>query len=48
MKIKTSFGLIMIIALLTGDDQLIEKRKLQMKLRHRQRYKDIQRYYKTE
>jgi SRSO17 transposase len=35
---------IMIIALLIGDNNLIEKRKLQMEFRHRQRYKDIQRY----
>ncbi len=38
---------IMIIALLTGDIALIEKRKLQMRIRHRQRYKDIMRYYKN-
>ncbi len=37
---------IMIIALLTGDIALIEKRKRQMRIRHRQRYKDIMRYYK--
>ena len=36
---------IMIIALLTGNMDLIEKRKQQMRTRHRQRYKDIQRYY---
>ncbi len=35
---------IMIIALLIGDNNLIEKRKLQMEIRHRQRYKDIQRH----
>ena len=35
---------IMIIALLAGDTNVIEKRKLQMEYRHRQRYKDIQRY----
>ena len=35
---------IMIIALLIGDDNLTGKRKLQMEIRHRQRYKDIQRY----
>ena len=38
---------IMIIALLTDDMALIEKRKRQMRIRHRQRYKDIMRYYKT-
>ena len=38
---------IMIIALFTGDIALIEKRKLQIRIRHRQRYKDIMRYYKT-
>jgi len=35
---------VMIIALLIGDNNLIEKRKSQMEIRHRQRYKDIQRY----
>ncbi len=38
---------IMIVALFTGDIALIEKRKLQMRIRHRQRYKDIMRYYKS-
>jgi len=38
---------IMIIALLTGDEELIQKRKLQMEFRHRQREKDIQRHFKT-
>jgi len=37
---------IMIIALLTGDKELVKKRKLQMEIRHRQRQKDIQRYFK--
>lgn len=36
---------IIIVALFTGDIALIEKRKLQMRTRHRQRYKDIMRYY---
>jgi len=38
---------ILIIALFTGDIAQIEKRKLQMRIRHRQRYKDIMRYYKS-
>ena len=38
---------ILIVALLTSDIALIEKRKLQMRIRHKQRYKDIMRYYKT-
>jgi len=38
---------IMIIALLTGDENLIQKRKRQMELRHRQRDKDIERHFKT-
>jgi len=38
---------ILIIALFTGDIAYIEKRTLQMRIRHRQRYKDIMRYYKT-
>jgi len=38
---------ILIIALLTEDDLLIQKRMLQMQNRHRQREKDTQRYFKT-
>ena len=38
---------ILIIALFIGDLALIEKRKRQMRIRHRQRYKDIMRHYKT-
>ncbi len=38
---------ILIAALFAGDIALIEKRKLQMRIRHRQRYKDIMRYYKS-
>jgi len=37
---------ILIVALFTGDIMLVEKRKRQMRIRHRQRYKDIMRYYK--
>jgi len=39
---------IMIIALQIGNNNLIEKRKLQMEFRHRQRYKDIQRYIQKQ
>jgi SRSO17 transposase len=38
---------ILIIALLTNDRNLTEKRFRQMTERHKQRYKDIQRYFKT-
>jgi hypothetical protein len=38
---------ILIIALLTGDEELIQKRKIQMEYRHRQRDKDIKRHFKT-
>jgi len=38
---------ILIIALLTHDQNLIDKRLTQMKKRHKQRYRDIQRYFKT-
>jgi SRSO17 transposase len=38
---------ILIIALLTDDELLIQKRMLQMQNRHRQREKDTQRYLKT-
>ncbi|GBC60877.1 transposase [Desulfonema ishimotonii] len=39
---------IIIVALLTGDIALIEKRKRQMLHRHRQRFKDIERNFKNK
>lgn len=38
---------ILIIALLTNDQTLIDKRLKQMHMRHKQRQRDIQRYFKT-
>jgi SRSO17 transposase len=38
---------LLIIALLTKDKQLVDKRLKQMKTRHKQREKDIQRHFKT-
>ena len=38
---------ILIVALLTNDQNVIDKRLKQMSIRHKQRHKDIQRHFKT-